>query len=114
MTVQVGMVNLLLETHGGVHRQGDATWYLPIFQHFGALLLYSFAYLGSCLLVLNLFHHLEFAAMFVPGKRNANPSNYHSAGVPDINGDALHASLGLPPALAVDTARVGELQITVR
>lgn len=36
------------------------------------------------------------------------------AGVPDINGDALHASLGLPPALAVDTARVGKLEITVR
>jgi hypothetical protein len=31
----------------------------------------------------------------------------------DINGDALHASLGLPPALTVDTARVGKLQITV-
>ncbi|XP_066349525.1 uncharacterized protein [Miscanthus floridulus] len=31
----------------------------------------------------------------------------------DINGDALHASLGLPPALAVDTARVGKLQITL-
>jgi len=52
--------------------------------------------------------------MFVPGKRNANPSNYHSVGVLDINGDSLHASLGLPPALAVDTARVGKLQITVR
>jgi len=76
MTVQVGIVNLQLETHGGAHRQGDATWYLPIFQYFGALLLYSFAYLGSCLFVLNLFHQVEFAAMFVPGKRNANPSNY--------------------------------------
>ncbi|CAN6277009.1 unnamed protein product [Urochloa humidicola] len=31
----------------------------------------------------------------------------------DIDGDALHASLGLPPALAVDTARVGKLQITL-
>ncbi|KAL6844544.1 hypothetical protein ACP4OV_026217 [Aristida adscensionis] len=31
----------------------------------------------------------------------------------DINGDALHASLGLPPALAVDTARVGKLEITL-
>ncbi|XP_015692239.1 uncharacterized protein LOC102699586 isoform X2 [Oryza brachyantha] len=31
----------------------------------------------------------------------------------DINGDALHASLGLPPALAVETARVGKLQITL-
>ncbi|XP_062226843.1 uncharacterized protein LOC133925045 isoform X2 [Phragmites australis] len=31
----------------------------------------------------------------------------------DINGDALHASLGLPPALTVDTARVGKLQITL-
>jgi hypothetical protein len=37
---------------------------------------YSFAYLGSCLFVLNLFHQVEFATMFVPGKRNANPSNY--------------------------------------
>ena len=54
----------------------SATWYLPIFQHFGALLLYSFAYLDSCLFVLNLFHQVEFAAVFVPGKRNANPSNY--------------------------------------
>ena len=47
----------------------SATWYLPIFQHFGALLLYSFPYLGSCLFVLNLFHQVEFAAVFVPGKR---------------------------------------------
>jgi hypothetical protein len=31
----------------------------------------------------------------------------------DINGDALHASLVLPPSLAVETARVGKLQITV-
>ncbi|KAL6651988.1 hypothetical protein ACP70R_010913 [Stipagrostis hirtigluma subsp. patula] len=31
----------------------------------------------------------------------------------DINGDALHASLGLPPALAVETARVGKLEITL-
>lgn len=31
----------------------------------------------------------------------------------DINGDALHASLGLPPALSVITAKVGKLQITV-
>ena len=76
MTVQVGIVNLLLETHRGARRQGDATWYLPIFQYFCALLLYSFAYIGSCLFVLNLFHQVEFAAMFVPGKRNANPSNY--------------------------------------
>jgi hypothetical protein len=35
------------------------------------------------------------------------------SGGADINGDALHASLGLPPSLAVDTARVGKLQITV-
>ena len=28
MTVQVGIVNLLLETHGGARRQGDATWYI--------------------------------------------------------------------------------------
>ncbi|CAN6240991.1 unnamed protein product [Urochloa humidicola] len=31
----------------------------------------------------------------------------------DIDGDALHASLGFPPALAVETARVGKLQITL-
>lgn len=31
----------------------------------------------------------------------------------DINGDALHASLGLPPALHVTTARVGKLEIIV-
>jgi len=29
----------------------------------------------------------------------------------DINGDALHASLGLPPALNVTTAKVGKLEI---
>lgn len=32
----------------------------------------------------------------------------------DINGEALHASLGLPPALNVTTAKVGKVQITVR
>lgn len=32
----------------------------------------------------------------------------------DINGDALHASLGLPPALNVTTAKVGKLEIIVR
>ncbi|GJN01667.1 hypothetical protein PR202_ga18948 [Eleusine coracana subsp. coracana] len=31
----------------------------------------------------------------------------------NINGDALHASLGLPPALTVESARVGKLQITL-
>jgi hypothetical protein len=31
----------------------------------------------------------------------------------DINGDALHSSLGLPPAINVTTARVGKLEITV-
>lgn len=31
----------------------------------------------------------------------------------DINGDVLHASLGLPPALNVATARVGKLEITL-
>lgn len=31
----------------------------------------------------------------------------------DINGDALHASMGLPPALNVTTARVGKLEIMV-
>ncbi|KAK1261228.1 hypothetical protein QJS04_geneDACA019089 [Acorus gramineus] len=31
----------------------------------------------------------------------------------DINGDALHASVGLPPALNVTTARVGKLEITL-
>jgi len=30
MTVQVGIVNLLLETHGGPRRQGDATWSPPL------------------------------------------------------------------------------------
>ncbi|KAJ6805270.1 uncharacterized protein M6B38_250000 [Iris pallida] len=31
----------------------------------------------------------------------------------DLNGDALHASIGLPPALNVTTARVGKLEITL-
>lgn len=31
----------------------------------------------------------------------------------DINGDALHASMGLPPALNVTTAKVGKLEIVV-
>ncbi|XP_038975702.1 uncharacterized protein LOC103697743 isoform X2 [Phoenix dactylifera] len=31
----------------------------------------------------------------------------------DINGDALHASVGLPPALNVTTAKVGKLEITL-
>ena len=31
----------------------------------------------------------------------------------DINGDVLHASVGLPPALHVTKARVGKLEITV-
>ncbi|XP_020277117.1 uncharacterized protein LOC109851412 isoform X2 [Asparagus officinalis] len=31
----------------------------------------------------------------------------------DINGDVLHASLGLPPALNVATAKVGKLEITL-
>ena len=31
----------------------------------------------------------------------------------DINGDAVHASLGLPPALNVTTAKVGKLEIMV-
>ncbi|MQL98117.1 hypothetical protein Taro_030820 [Colocasia esculenta] len=31
----------------------------------------------------------------------------------DINGDALHASMGLPPALSVTKARVGKLEITL-
>ncbi|KAG9131089.1 hypothetical protein Leryth_024694 [Lithospermum erythrorhizon] len=29
----------------------------------------------------------------------------------DINGDALHASIGLPPAISVTTAKVGKLEI---
>ena len=33
MTVQVGIVNLLLETHGGSRQRGDATWYLLIFDY---------------------------------------------------------------------------------
>ena len=32
----------------------------------------------------------------------------------DINGDALHSSVGLPPALNVATAKVGKLEIVVR
>ncbi|KAG8365037.1 hypothetical protein BUALT_Bualt18G0061300 [Buddleja alternifolia] len=32
----------------------------------------------------------------------------------DINGDALHASVGLPPALNVTTAKVGKLEIIVK
>lgn len=31
----------------------------------------------------------------------------------DINGDALHSSIGLPPALNVATAKVGKLEIMV-
>ncbi|KAK3001081.1 hypothetical protein RJ639_022252 [Escallonia herrerae] len=31
----------------------------------------------------------------------------------DINGDALHASLGLPPAINVTTAKVGKLEIVL-
>lgn len=31
----------------------------------------------------------------------------------DINGDALHASMGLPPALNVAVAKVGKLEIIV-
>ncbi|KAK8966517.1 hypothetical protein KSP40_PGU008134 [Platanthera guangdongensis] len=31
----------------------------------------------------------------------------------DINGDALHASIGLPLSLNVSTARVGKLEITI-
>lgn len=31
----------------------------------------------------------------------------------DLNGDALHASVGLPPALNVTTAKVGKLEIIV-
>lgn len=32
----------------------------------------------------------------------------------DINGEALHASAGLPPPLTVTTAKVGKLEIKVR
>ena len=31
----------------------------------------------------------------------------------DIDGDALHSSLGLPPAIHVTTAKVGKLEIVV-
>jgi hypothetical protein len=31
----------------------------------------------------------------------------------DINGEAIHASMGLPPALSVTTAKVGKLEIMV-
>lgn len=31
----------------------------------------------------------------------------------DIDGDALHSSIGLPPALSVTTAKVGKLEIMV-
>lgn len=31
----------------------------------------------------------------------------------DINGDALHSSVGFPPALNVTTAKVGKLEIVV-
>ncbi|GAA0141357.1 hypothetical protein LIER_02516 [Lithospermum erythrorhizon] len=31
----------------------------------------------------------------------------------DINGDALHASIGLPPAISVTTAKVGKLEIVL-
>jgi hypothetical protein len=31
----------------------------------------------------------------------------------DINGDALHSSVGLPPALNVTKAKVGKLEIMV-
>lgn len=33
--------------------------------------------------------------------------------VADMDGDALHSSMGLPPALHVTTARVGKLEIVV-
>lgn len=69
MTVQVGIVNLLLETHGGVRRQGGATWYLLLF-HWPWSLVFdgSLAYLSSC----SPFYQIDFAAMFVPEIWNAN------------------------------------------
>jgi hypothetical protein len=66
MTVQVGIVNLLLETHGGSRRQGDATWYLLIFDYlsdFGVLFSTS---------PLQTQAQVDFIAIFVPGKRNTN------------------------------------------
>lgn len=33
--------------------------------------------------------------------------------IADINGEAIHASMGLPPALSVTTAKVGKLEIMV-
>lgn len=33
--------------------------------------------------------------------------------ISDINGDALHASMGLPPALNVTKAKVGKFEIIV-
>lgn len=71
MTVQVGIVNLLLETHGGSRRQGDATWYLLIFDYssdFGVL--FSTSPLQSQALLVYL--EVDFATIFVPGKRNTN------------------------------------------
>jgi len=48
MTVQVGIVNLLLETHGGSRRQGDATWYLLIFDYLSAFgVLFSMSHLQT-------------------------------------------------------------------
>lgn len=35
------------------------------------------------------------------------------SGVPDINGDSLHASVGFPATLTVTTAKVRKLEITV-
>ena len=74
MTVQVGIVNLLLETHGGPRRQGDATWYLLIFDYlndFGVL--FSTSPLQTQALLVYLIHPSpNFAATFLPGKRNTN------------------------------------------
>lgn len=33
MTLQVKVVNLLLETGGGSHREGGAAWYVPFTAH---------------------------------------------------------------------------------
>lgn len=67
MTVQVGIVNLLLETHGGARHQGDATWYLSnlVFITMSPLHTQS---LFVCLIV---SHQVDISAIFImPEKRS--------------------------------------------
>ena len=71
MTVQVGIVNLLLETHGGPRRQGDATWYLLIFDYLSTFgVQFSMSHLQTQTLVVYLIHPSpNFAAIFCAWKK---------------------------------------------